>query len=98
MKRKYYVYILTNKFHTVFYTGVTSNLVKRIYEHKNKSIDGFTSKYNIGKLLYFEEYNDVNLALNREKQIKDYRREKKFALIREINPEWNDLWEKISQG
>lgn len=96
MNKIYYVYILTNKNHTVFYTGVTNNLVKRIYEHKQKVADGFTKRYNIHKLIYFEQYNDIEIALNREKQIKDYRREKKFTLVNNLNPEWKDLYEEIS--
>lgn len=83
--KQYYVYILTNTYNTVFYTGVTNNLIKRIYEHKNKLIDGFTKKYNIWKLIYFEEFSDVRDALTREKQLKDYRREKKLQLIKTLN-------------
>ncbi|MBI2462753.1 MAG: GIY-YIG nuclease family protein [Candidatus Spechtbacteria bacterium] len=97
MVKSYYVYIISNKNHTVFYTGVTNNLIRRIYEHKEKLIDGFTKKYNIGKLLFFEEYNDVEVAISREKQIKDYRREKKLALIKEQNLNWRDLWEDINK-
>lgn len=96
MQKKYYIYIISNKLHTVFYTGVTNNLVRRVYEHKNKLVDGFTKKYNIRKLLYFEEYGQVENALNREKQVKDYRREKKFQLIESINSEWRDLYDEIS--
>lgn len=87
----YHVYIITNKLNTVFYTGITSNLARRIYEHKNKLIDGFTKKYNVYKLVYFEEYSDVRDALNREKQVKDYRREKKIALIKKQNTELEEL-------
>lgn len=76
---------------TVFYTWITSNLARRIYEHKNKLIDGFTKKYNVYKLVYFEEYSDVRDALNREKQVKDYRREKKIALIKKQNTELKEL-------
>lgn len=87
MQRKsYFVYILTNTRNTVFYTGITNNLQRRIYEHKSKLVEGFTKKYNIWKLIYFEEYTDIQLALQREKQIKDFRKEKKFALIHSINP------------
>ena len=92
MKTKsYYVYILTNTYNTVFYTGVTSNLERRIYEHKNKLVDGFTKKYNIWKLIYFEESNDVRDALEREKQLKDYRREKKLTLIAKDNPSFAEI-------
>lgn len=89
--KKYFVYILTNTYNTVFYTGVTNNLQRRIYEHKNKLTEGFTKKYNLWKLLYFEEYNGVRLALEREKQIKDYRREKKLVLIVASNPTFEEL-------
>ena len=88
--KTYYVYIMTNHSGTL-YTGVTNNLERRVYEHKNKLVPGFTSKYNITKLVYFEEGNDVNAALAREKQIKGWLRAKKIALIESINPEWKDL-------
>ena len=86
----YYVYILTNKSRTL-YTGVTSNLERRIFEHKNKLMPGFTSKYNITKLVYFESTPDINAAIAREKQIKGWLRAKKIALIETVNPEWRDL-------
>lgn len=89
--KHYFVYILTNVTNIVFYTGVTNNLEQRINEHKNKLVKGFTHKYNIHKLIYFEEYSDVRLALEREKQIKDYRREKKFALIKRENPLYDEI-------
>lgn len=85
------MYILTNTYNTVFYTGITSNILQRIYEHKNKLVKGFTSKYNVWKLIYFEEYNEVMIAIEREKQIKDYRRKKKFQLITSINPTLNEI-------
>jgi putative endonuclease len=75
----------------VIYTGVTGNLERRVYEHKNKLVEGFTKKYNVNQLVYFEETNDVNVALNREKQIKGWLRSKKIALIESINPTWKDL-------
>lgn len=80
---------------TVLYVGVTDNLVKRIYQHKNKLADGFTSKYNIVKLVYYEIFEDINEAINREKQIKGGSREKKLKLIQVLNPEFNDLYKKI---
>lgn len=83
--KQYYVYVITNFRNTVFYTGVTNNLERRIFEHKNKLVDGFTKKYNIWKLIYYEQYVDVRDALEREKQIKDYRREKKIELIKTMN-------------
>jgi putative endonuclease len=75
----------------VIYVGVTSNLEKRLYEHKHKSVDGFTKRYNVNKLVYFEETNDVYAALTREKEVKKWRREKKNQLIESSNPDWNDL-------
>ena len=83
------------------YVGVTNNLERRIYEHKQKLVKGFTEKYNVDKLVYFEETNDVNTALAREKEIKKWRREKKNNLVQMINPEWKDLsedWFKIPHG
>ena len=88
--RHYYVYIMTNKSKTL-YTGVTNNLERRVYEHKHKLVAGFTSKYNITKLVHYEETNDVQEALVREKQIKGWLRSKKIALIESENPEWKDL-------
>lgn len=88
--KSYYVYIMTNKSKTL-YTGVTNNLERRVYEHKHKLVAGFTGKYNITKLIYFEETNDVQVALAREKQIKGWLRSKKIALIEAENPEWRDL-------
>lgn len=91
MTRTYYVYILTNPTRTVFYTGVTNDLLRRCYEHKNKTISGFTQKYNCHQLMYFEETDDISVAITREKQLKHYPRKWKANLIREINPEWKDL-------
>jgi len=88
--KEYYVYMMTNRSRTL-YTGVTNNLEKRAYEHKHKMIDGFTKKYNITKLVYYETTNDVNSAISREKQIKGWLRSKKVALIESMNPEWKDL-------
>jgi len=90
--KQYYIYIMTNSSRTL-YTGVTANLVRRIYEHKNKLIEGFTQKYNITKLVYYEITNDVQVAIQREKQIKGWLRKKKIALIEAANPEWKDLSE-----
>lgn len=81
---------MTNKSKTL-YTGVTGNLEKRVYEHKNKLVPGFTSKYNIAKLVYFETTSDVHSAITREKQIKGWLRSKKISLIESVNPEWKDL-------
>src|SRR3989344_6210442 len=93
--KTYYVYILANKRNGTLYAGVTNNLKRRVYEHKNNLIKGFTEKYNIHNLVYYEETNDINVAIGREKQIKSWSRKKKFALIEKDNPEWNDLAEKI---
>ena len=87
----YYVYILTNKYNSVFYTGVTNNLQRRCNEHKKKLIKGFTSKYNIGKLVYYEVFDQINDAIAREKQIKGYTRFKKKKLIDDFNQNWQDL-------
>jgi putative endonuclease len=89
--KQYYVYIITNTFNTVFYTGITNNLIRRVFEHKNKLVDGFTKKYNIWKLVYFEEYKNVRDALEREKQIKDFRREKKLQLISSSNHKLEEI-------
>ena len=91
--RSYYVYILTNWNHKVMYIGVTNNLERRMYEHKNTLVEGFTQKYNVNKLVYFEETIDVISALEREKEIKKWRREKKDALVLKANEQWNDLSE-----
>ena len=91
MKSKlYYVYIMTNRSKTL-YTGVTNNLERRVHEHKMKSIAGFTSKYNITRLVYYEETTDVLSAISREKTIKGWVRAKKLALIESVNPTWQDL-------
>ena len=92
----YYVYILTNKHHTVLYTGVTRDLIRRVYEHKNHvDPNSFTAKYKVNKLVYFEETNDVKAAIEREKQIKSWKRENKIALITKSNPRFLDLYERI---
>ena len=87
----YFVYILSNWDDSVLYIGVTSNLPRRLYEHKNGLADGFTKKYNIHKLVYYEYTNDVYSAISREKQLKKWRREKKNTLIQRMNPHWKDL-------
>ena len=89
----FYVYILSNPRHTVFYTGFTDDLERRVYEHKHQLLPGFTKKYNCNKLLYFEEFSDAESALHREQQIKRYTRAWKQNLIHSINPEWRDLYE-----
>jgi putative endonuclease len=94
----YYVYIVTNKHHSVLYIGVTSNLEGRIWEHREKLIEGFTKRYQAGKLIFVEDYPDPLSAIAREKQLKGWRREKKVALIEKANPRWNDLFEQITAG
>lgn len=88
---KYYVYILTNWNNQVMYVGMTNNLERRIYEHKHKLVEGFTRKYNVFKLVYYEQGSDVNAVIAREKEIKKWRREKKDNLVKKLNPEWKDL-------
>jgi putative endonuclease len=92
---QYFVYILTNKYNKVLYVGVTNNLIRRVYEHKNKLVNGFTSKYNVNKLVYYESFPSVFDAIKREKEIKGWKREKKVALINSFNPEWKDLYEEL---
>ena len=94
-EKKGYVYILTNVKNTVLYTGVTSNLIKRVYEHQNKMVPGFTEKYKVYKLVHFEIFEDMLNALEREKQIKGWVRRKKIALIEKNNPGWEDLYASI---
>ena len=89
----YYVYIMTNWNNKVLYTGITNDLERRIYEHKNKLIEGFTKKYNVNKLVYYECTTDVYSAITREKQIKGWTRQKKNELVQSVNPEWRDLSE-----
>ncbi len=93
---QYYVYFLTNRTNTVLYVGVTNNLQRRLYEHKNELADGFTKRYHVHKLVYFETTTDVRAAVAREKQIKSWSRARKNALIETMNPKWEDLslnWE-----
>ena len=91
-----YTYILFNKRNGTLYTGVTSNLLKRVYEHKNKLTQGFTDKYNVDKLGYYEVHDSIVLAIQREKQIKGGSRKKKIDLIESINPYWVDLYETLA--
>jgi putative endonuclease len=92
-QNKYYVYILANWNNKVIYIGMTNNLERRIYEHRNKLLPGFTNKYNVNKLVYFETLNDVTIAIAREKEVKKWRREKKNALIESMNPNWEEFYE-----
>jgi len=95
MPKYYSVYIITNSRNTVLYTGVTGNLAARIYYHKNKSVSSFSSKYNLEKLVYYEVYEEINLAIAREKKIKAGSRKKKIDLINKFNPSWKDLFSTI---
>jgi putative endonuclease len=96
--RQYYVYILTTAKNTTLYTGVTNDLVRRIYEHKSNLVKGFTQRYNVHKLAYYETVEDVMIAIEREKQIKSLKRDKKVRLINNFNPDWHDLYGEISGG
>ena len=93
--RQYYVYILTNKSNKVIYIGVTNDLDRRMFEHKNKLVEGFTKRYNLVKLVYYEMTEDVQSAIRREKQLKNWHRGWKINLIKQFNPEWNDLSERF---
>ncbi len=95
MKKYSYVYILSNYSNTTLYIGVTSNLVKRIWEHKQKLSEGFTQRYHINKLVYYEQYENIEEAIIREKQLKGGSRKKKIQLIQMRNPDWQDLYEKL---
>jgi len=88
---QYYVYILTNKFNKVLYIGVTNNLARRVFEHKNKLVEGFTERYNLMKLVYYEVTPNIESAIKREKQLKNWHRNWKINLITQFNPEWEDL-------
>jgi putative endonuclease len=95
MHRESYVYLLTNKHNNVLYTGVTNDLIRRVYEHKNKMVAGFTQKYNVDRLVYFEVCSGIVVAIEREKQIKGWSRKKKQDLINSINPDWEDLYRSL---
>jgi len=98
MQKYFYVYILASRRNGTLYIGITSDLVKRVWKHKNKLADGFTTKYNINKLVYFEQLNDAKTALNREKRLKKYNRQWKLNLIEQANNKWKDLYEEITSG
>jgi len=95
MDRQYYVYIMTNKRNTVIYTGITNDLRRRVYEHREKLAEGFTKKYNATKLVHYEILQDVENAILREKQIKGGSRRKKIELVDSMNKEWRDLYEEL---
>ena len=89
------VYLLANSHNNVLYTGVINDLIRRVYEHKNKLVAGFTKKYNVDRLVYYPAYGSIIVAIEREKQIKGWSRKKKHDLINALNPEWNDLYQSI---
>lgn len=93
--KQYYVYILASKRNGTLYIGVTSDLLRRVFEHKNKLMPGFTSKYDVGMLVYFEVFSDIESAIYREKQLKKWNRKWKLALIEKENPHWEDLYEDL---
>jgi putative endonuclease len=96
--KPYYVYILASKKNGTLYLGVTNDLVRRVYEHKNNLVEGFSKKYEIHHLVYFEVCEDVRAAIQREKNIKKWRRQWKIELIEKSNPDWNDLYFEIVDG
>ncbi len=93
--KTYYVYILASQRNGTLYVGMTNDLIKRVYEHKQGLVEGFTKKYNVHMLVYYEQTNDVNAAITREKQLKKWKREWKLNLIEEFNPEWKDLYYEL---
>ncbi len=95
MSKNYYVYILTNNTNTVLYIGVTNDLTRRAWEHREKKSKGFTEKYNVRKLVYFEQTESVEAALIREKQLKNWKRAWKEKLVEEMNPDWKDLYKQF---
>jgi putative endonuclease len=95
MEKQFYVYIMTNNHHTVLYTGVTNDLRRRVFEHREKLVKGFSKAYNITKLVYYETAQEAETAIRREKQLKGGSRLKKIALIESVNREWKDLYEEI---
>jgi putative endonuclease len=92
----YYVYLMASRKHGTLYLGVTNNLVRRVYEHKSKAVRGFTARYNVDRLVWFECYDDPTNAIEREKDIKKWRRNWKIRLIEEVNPQWDDLYDGIT--
>ncbi len=97
MSKQYYVYIVASQKGGTLYIGVTSDLNRRIWEHKEKAIDGFTKKYNVNLLVYYEIYNDIEQAIHREKRLKKYTRKSKLDLINKFNSEWEDLYFKLNE-
>jgi putative endonuclease len=97
MQKQYFVYILTNKTNGTLYVGVTNDIIRRVYEHKNKMVEGFTKRYGLTTLVYYESFNTAMDAITREKQIKKWNRVWKLKRIHAMNPEWKDLYERIAQ-
>jgi putative endonuclease len=95
MDRRYFVYILASQKHGTLYIGITNDLIRRVYEHKQKVVPGFTRRYGVNKLVYFEIFDDPLSAITREKQLKKWRRDWKVRLIEEANPEWVDLYSTL---
>ncbi len=91
------MYILASKYNGTLYIGMTSDLVKRVWEHKSKFVSGFTAQYNVTKLVYYEIFNDIQLAAAREKRLKEWKRQWKIDLIQKMNPDWQDLYHNIIQ-
>jgi putative endonuclease len=97
MEKTFYVYLMTNRSRVVLYTGITNSLVARTWQHQNKAIEGFTKKYKVDRLVYFESFERAHDAISREKEIKGWRREKKNALVETLNPKWADLSSMLFQ-
>jgi putative endonuclease len=93
----YYVYLLASRKHGTLYLGVTNDLVRRVWEHKEKAVPGFTARYRVDRLVWFEAHDDVNAAITREKEIKKWRRDWKIALIEVDNPDWLNLWGSVTK-
>jgi putative endonuclease len=93
--KAFFVYMVTNRSRGVLYTGMTNDLERRVSEHRNGTVKGFTKQYKVDRLVYYENYGDVRDAITREKEIKGWRREKKNALVLTLNPKWEDLWQKL---
>ena len=98
MNKDYFIYILASQRNGTLYIGITSDLIKRVWQHKEKLADGFTKKYNVNRLVYFEQFRDPESAIRREKRLKKYTRQWKINIIEKENPEWKDLYETLVSG
>ena len=98
MTKTFYLYMMTNRSRVVLYTGITNSLVRRVWEHQNGDIEGFTKKYKVNRLVYYENFDDPRHAISREKEIKGWRRDRKNALVETLNPKWTDLSPMLFQG